>query len=108
MKLIDKEKVVEEIEKRMQELHPTDTHKMQTGERVDRDVLMWLNALTWVKGIIDSIETKDVNMEKDVIGEYDCDDDSSWISFDGWMLNYSFVGKKVKVIIVDESMRVSE
>ena len=47
-------------------------------------------------------------LEKAVIGEYDCDDDSSWISFDGWKLNHSFVGKKVKVIIVDESMEDRE
>lgn len=58
MILIDKSAIVDKIEKRMQELHPTNTHKMQTGERVDRDVLMWLNALTWVKDVLNSIETK--------------------------------------------------
>ena len=57
---IDKSAVIAEIEKKMQELHPTNTHKMQVGEGVDRDVLMWLNALTWVKNLINSskIESK--------------------------------------------------
>ena len=67
MELIDKAAIVAEIEKRMQELHPTNTHEMQTGEKVDRDVLMWLNALTWVKGILNSIKTKDVDLEKESI-----------------------------------------
>lgn len=63
MKLIDKERVVAEIEKRIQELHPTNTHKMQVGE-MDRDVLMWLNALTWVKKVIDILEVKEVNLDE--------------------------------------------
>lgn len=46
---ISKAAVVAEIKKRMQELHPTNTHQMQVGEKIDRGVLMWLNALTWVK-----------------------------------------------------------
>ena len=68
MELIDKSAVIAEIERRMQELHPTDTHKMQVGERLDRDVLMWLNALTWVKNFINSIEMK---KEVDLVKEYD-------------------------------------
>jgi len=66
MELIDKVAIVAEIEKRMQELHPTDTHKMQTGEKIDRDVLMWLNALTWVKDVLNSIETKEVDLQSEV------------------------------------------
>ena len=66
MELIDKDILLSEIEKRMQELHPTDTHKMQTGERMSTEVLMWLNALTWVKKAINSIETKDVDLEKEL------------------------------------------
>lgn len=65
MELIDKDKVVAEIEKRIQELHPTNTHKMQVGE-MDRDVLMWLNALTWVKKVIDTLEVKEVDLEKEL------------------------------------------
>lgn len=57
---IDKAALVAEIERRMQELRPTNTHKMQTGEKMDRDVLMWLNALTWVKKVIDTLEVKEV------------------------------------------------
>ena len=59
--LIDKSAVIAEIERRMQELRPTNTHKMQVGEKMDRDVLMWLNALTWVKKVIDTIELKEVD-----------------------------------------------
>ena len=40
-KYIDKDAIAAEIEKRMQELHPTNTHQMQVGEKMDRDVLMW-------------------------------------------------------------------
>ena len=58
---IDKSALVAEIEKRKQELHPTDTHKMQVGEKIDRDVLMWLNALTWVKNLIDTLEVKEID-----------------------------------------------
>ena len=48
-----------EIDRRMQELRPTNTHKMQVGEKMDRDVLMWLNALTWVKKVIGTLEVKE-------------------------------------------------
>lgn len=65
MKRIDKDKVIAEIERRMQELHPTNTHKMQVGEKVDRDVLMWLNALTWVKNLLDTLEVKEVDLGKE-------------------------------------------
>lgn len=65
MKLIDKDALVAEIERRMQELHPTNTHKMQVGEKVDRDVIMWLNALTWVKNFLDTLEVKEVDLEKE-------------------------------------------
>jgi hypothetical protein len=64
--LIDKSALVAEIEKRKQELHPTDTHKMQVGEKIDRDVLMWLNALTWVKKVIDTLEVKEVDLDNGI------------------------------------------
>ena len=60
MKLIDKSTIVAEIERRMQELRPTNTHKMQVGG-MDRDILMWLNALTWVKDFLDTLEIKDID-----------------------------------------------
>ena len=63
---IDKSALVAEIEKRMQELHPTNTHQMQVGEKTSRDVLMWLNALTWVLEIIDTLEVKEVDLEKEI------------------------------------------
>lgn len=66
MALIDKDALIGKIEERMQELHPTNTHKMQVGEKMDRDVLMWLNALSWVKKVIDTLEVKEVNLEKEV------------------------------------------
>jgi len=62
---IDKATIITEIDKRMQELHPTNTHKMQVGERVDRDTLMWLNALTWVKELVNSLEVKEVDLNKE-------------------------------------------
>lgn len=68
---IDKSALVAEIEKRKQELHPTDTHKMQVGEKIDRDVLMWLNALTWVKKVIDTFEVKEVDLEQEIDKELD-------------------------------------
>ena len=66
-KYILKSALIAEIEKRLQELRPTDTHKMQTGEKVDRDVLMWLNALTWVKKIVDSLETKEIRKPEEEV-----------------------------------------
>lgn len=43
------------------------------------------------------------NLANDVYeGTYDCDDDSSWINFDGWLLSTSKVGKKVKVVVINE------
>jgi hypothetical protein len=65
MKLINKAAVIAEIENRMQELHPTNTHQMQVGE-MNRDALMWLNALTWVKDFLNTIETKEVDLEKEI------------------------------------------
>lgn len=64
MKLIDKDALLAELEKRMQELHSTNTHQMQVCEKIDRDILMWLNALTWVKKILDTIEVKEVDLDK--------------------------------------------
>lgn len=61
---IDKADVVAEIKKRMQELRPVNTHKMRVGE-MDRDVLMWLNALTWVKGFLNTLEVKEVDLNKE-------------------------------------------
>lgn len=64
-RLIDKDVLIAEIEKRMQELYPTNTHKMQVGG-MDRDVLMWLNALTWVKNFLDTLKVKEVDLEKEI------------------------------------------
>lgn len=36
---------------------------MQVGEKMDKDVLMWLNALTWVKKVIDTLEVKEVDLD---------------------------------------------
>ena len=36
-KYINKGALIAEIEKRLQELRPTNTHKMQTGEKGDRE-----------------------------------------------------------------------
>jgi len=66
MKLIDKDIVLAKIERRMQALHPTNTHQMQVGEKMDRDVLMWLNALTWVKNVLNILEVKEVDLEKEI------------------------------------------
>jgi hypothetical protein len=71
MKLINKAAVIAEIENRMQELHPTNTHQMQVGE-MNRDALMWLNALTWVKDFLNTIETKEVDLEKEFDRYCDC------------------------------------
>lgn len=105
--LIDKDTLVTEIEKRMQELHPTNTHKMQVGERVDRGVLMWLNALTWVKELINSLEVKEVNLENSMVCKVD------W--YDGFLLDYTqeqqdtllekigaTCGDKIRVILIKE------
>lgn len=64
MALIDKDALIGKIEERMQELHPTDTHKMQVGEKVDRDVLMWLNALSWVKDFLDTLEVTKIDPDE--------------------------------------------
>ena len=46
---------------------------------------------------------KEKEMMKDAIeGTYDCDDNSSWISFDGWACSTSRVGNKVKLIFIEE------
>ena len=66
-KYIDKSAVDAAIERRMQELRPTNTHQMQVGEKMDRDVLMWLNALTWVKKILDTLEEKEIGAAGDNI-----------------------------------------
>ena len=66
MELIDKDALIGKIEERMQVLHPTNTHKMQVGEMMDRDVLMWLNALSWVKDLLDTLEVKEVDLKKEI------------------------------------------
>lgn len=41
-------------------------------------------------------------MKEVYTGTYDCDDDTSWIGFKGWLLSTSKVGNKVKLIIIKE------
>lgn len=41
-------------------------------------------------------------MKNAYVGVYDCDDNTSWIGFEGWLLSTSKVGKKVKLIIIKE------
>ena len=104
---INKSEVIAEIKKRMQELHPTNTHKMQVGERVNRDILMWLNALTWVKKLINSLEVQEVNLENSMVCKVD------W--YDGFLLDYTqeqqdtllekigaTYGDKIRVILIKE------
>lgn len=93
MELIDKNKLLEIIEERMQKLHPTNTGKMQTGERIDNDTLMWLNALTWVKKKINGISSKQtsstdssVKIPKPVLDE---------IKFGKWIINK---GNPIKIV----------
>ena len=93
METIDKNKLLEIIEERMQELRPTNTGKMQTGERIDNDTLMWLNALTWVKKKINDISSKQtsstdssVKIPKPVLDE---------IKFDKWIINK---GNPIKIV----------
>ena len=46
---------------------------------------------------------REKQMMKDAyVGVYDCDDNTSWIGFEGWLLSTSKVGKKVKLIIIKE------
>lgn len=60
---IDKAALVAEIERRRQELRPTNTHQMKVDEKMDRDVLMWLNALDWVKKLLDTLEAKEIGVD---------------------------------------------
>ena len=41
-------------------------------------------------------------MKEVYTGIYDCNDDTSWIGFKGWLLSTSKVGNKVKLIIINE------
>ena len=63
-KYIDKSALIAEIERRMQELRPTNTHKMQVGEKMDRDVLMWLNALTLIIEILTPLNASIIDINK--------------------------------------------
>ena len=92
----------------MQELHPTNTHRMQVGEKVDRDVLMWLNALTWVKNFINTLEVKEYETKSGIV-QKDLQillDDGMYIDLDPSMqLKPSFSvkeGERVKVAISKE------
>ena len=81
---------------------------MQVGEKVDRDVLMWLNALTWVKNFINTLEVKEYETKSGIV-QKDLQillDDGMYIDLDPSMqLKPSFSvkeGERVKVAISKE------
>jgi len=52
---------------------------------------------------IDGAQWQKQQIMKEVYtGIYDCDDDTSWIGFKGWLLSTSKIGNKVKFIIIEE------
>ena len=63
---IDKDALVAEIEKQRQKVWPTNTGQMQVVD-VPKDIQQgWLNALRWMEGILNTLEVKEMDLEKEI------------------------------------------
>lgn len=63
-----------------------------------RTIIGRLEMLEGIKNFIEKMDTKNVELEAE--GEYDCDDNNSWISFDSWIISSTKVGEKIKALII--------
>ena len=61
--LIDKDALVAEIEKQRQLIFPKNTGEMKVADVPKPLEQGWLNALSWMKKTIDSLEVKEVDLE---------------------------------------------
>ena len=62
---IDKDALVAEIEKQRQLIFPKNTGEMKVADVPKPLEHGWLNALSWIKKTIDSLEVKEVDLEKE-------------------------------------------
>ena len=69
MKLIDKAALVAEIEKQNQLIFPKNTGEMKVADVPKPLEQGWLNALSWIKKTIDSLEVKEVDEQKEGMSE---------------------------------------
>ena len=63
---IDKSALVAEIEKQRQLIFPQNTGEMKVADVPKPLEQGWLNALSWMKKTIDSIEVKEVDLDKEI------------------------------------------
>ena len=63
---IDKDALVAEIEKQKQLIFPKNTGEMKVADVPKPLEQGWLNALSWMKKTIDSLEVKEVDLEKEL------------------------------------------
>lgn len=67
MKLIDKDAVVTMVEERRQLIRPKNDSKVRVADVPTHIEQGWLNALTWVRDSINSLEVKEVDLKKELI-----------------------------------------
>ena len=63
---ISKSALVAEIEKQKQLIFPKNTGEMKVADVPKPLEQGWLNALSWIKKTIDSLEVKEVDLEKEL------------------------------------------
>ena len=66
MKLIDKDALVAEIEERRQLIFPKNTGEMKVADVPKPLEQGWINALSWIKKTINTLEVKEVDLEKEI------------------------------------------
>lgn len=66
MELIDKDALVAEIEKQRQLIFPQNTGEMKVSDVPKQLEQGWLNALSWMKKTIDTLEAKEVDLEEEI------------------------------------------
>ena len=66
MKLIDKSALVAEIEKQKQLIFPKNTGEMKVADVPKPLEQGWLNALSWMKKTIDTLEVKEVDLDAEL------------------------------------------
>ena len=68
--LIDKDALVAEIEERRQLIFPKNTGEMKVADVPKPLEQGWINALSWIKKTINTLEVKEVDLEEEVDNWY--------------------------------------
>jgi len=85
---IDKDALVAEIEKQRQLIFPRNTGEMKVADVPKPLEQGWLNALSWIKKTIDTLEVKEVDLNKEVMDWWNTYYNLKDYTFEGYAGHY--------------------